>query len=99
MGRSDRKIDMNMYKNDLRIYGTYNMGLTAREIKKYLVDRAKDKGINHRGIVKKFNEVAGCNTMAVEFCEMCRKSVTLTYRWDVIRFADVLFEGKATYWD
>jgi len=76
---------------DLEYYGKYMAGLTAKEIKEYLKHRA---GVTRLGnLWNKFVRIAGCNTMALV------DGQALMYRYDVERFANVLFLGKTTYFD
>lgn len=82
---------------DLQSYGTYRHGLTSDEIDDYL--KARSGQVRIKKLVKKFNEIAGVNTMAGYQCPCCNYSTCLMYRWDVKRFADVLFDGTPTYWD
>lgn len=84
-------------KPELKSYGQFRRGLTTKEIEKYIQARAGKLSVKR--LIKKFNEIAGCNTMGIFSCEMCECSQSLMYRWDVERFADVLFEGKPTYFD
>jgi len=83
---------------DLQSYGTFRMGLTTEEIKDYL--RARGDTLNVKRLYAKFCDIAGCNTMGGFICEKCGDSKGLMYRYDVLRFADVLF-GKtdSTYFD
>ena len=87
-----------MLRDDIKYFGKYRLGLTTQEIKGYLKNRANEKGIKFTGIWKKFCKIAGVNTMAIEITDCCKKEFSLMYRHDVERFADVLFEGKPTYW-
>lgn len=83
---------------DLESYGQFRIGLTSNEIKNYL--RARSNTLNVERLVKKFNKIAGCNTQGIFQCELCDCSQGLMYRWDVLRFADVLFgKTKGTYFD
>ena len=82
---------------NLRGYGKYRMGLTKKEIQKYLKQRAGVKRLGN--LYKKFSRIAGVNTMAVEYTDCCKKEIILMYRWDVERFAMVMFEGIPTYFD
>lgn len=83
-------------KIDLDSYGVFNRGLTQEEIDDYLRVRANTMNIST--VRKKFNEIAGCNTMAFE--KINGKEFVLMYRHDVERFADVLFGlTKSTYLD
>ena len=70
-------------------YGVYRMGLTGDEIKDYIRVRANNLNINY--LWDKFCSIAGCNTGS-----MSPDGQFLMYRWDVLRFADVLF-GKTDY--
>jgi len=81
----------------LRSYGVFNSGLTHEEIKNYL--RARANKISIERVYKKFIEIAGINTCPVVSCPNCNKEMSLMYRHDVQRFADVLFLGISTYWD
>ena len=85
---------------DLEHFGVYRAGLTSDEIDEYLVNRAKTCGKPSfrykakKELVRKFSKIAGVNTGAIAPDGTC-----LMYRWDVQRFADVLFLQKKTYWD
>ena len=85
---SKRLIDK--YGAYLEYYGDFRMGLTTKEIKAYLKDR---NGGKLGKCYQEFKKAAGVNTMAV-----CRGEL-LMYRNDVKRFADLIFDGKKTYWD
>jgi len=83
----------------IEYYGDYRLGLTTEEIKNYLLARAyifnfKEKNIDK--LYKKFDEIAGVNTVAVH----PNGKDSLMYRHDVLRFSDVLFKKtKGTYFD
>lgn len=77
---------------DLNNYGIYRLGLLYEEIDDYLKVRAGKLDI--KKLRKQFNQIAGRNTMG-----MAPDGRALMYRHDVERFADVLFEGKGTYFD
>lgn len=78
---------------DLYNYGTYRLGLTSEEIDDYL--RARSGKMMIKSLRKKFNEIAGCNTMAV-----APTGESLMYHHDVHRYADVLFrKTQGTYFD
>jgi hypothetical protein len=87
--------DKDTNKIDIKSYGDYRLGLTKEEIQFYLLCRAFQNNLRRKPevIFEKFNEIAGCNTCAVV------QGKVLMYRHDVERFADVLFEGKSTYFD
>lgn len=85
---------------DLKYYGKYRLGLTNSEIREYLKLRADSKKIGQ--LYRKFSQITGVNTMAVtqEYNKAGQLiPISLMYRHDVERFADVLFEGKPTYFD
>ena len=84
-------------KNNIEDYGKYRLGLTKEEIKKYLKMRANTNKLG--GLYKKFCKIAGVNTVAIVTTDCCKKDIRLMYRWDVERFADVLFLNKPTYFD
>lgn len=84
-------------KVDISCFGDYTTGLSNSEIDKYLMRRANTEAITR--IRERFNKIAGVNTVGVHQCEMCGKQMSLMYRHDVERFADVLFLGKGTYFD
>lgn len=73
----------------LEHYGVYMGGLTSEEIDNYLMVRGNT--LNVKRLRKKFDEIAGCNT-----CTCTPDGRMLMYRWDVQRFADVLF-GKSSF--
>ena len=77
---------------DLNEYGDYRIGLTTKEIKEYLKARGNTKRLGN--LYKNFGSIAGVNTMGIS-----PTGEILMYRWDVKRFADVLFLNKPTYWD
>lgn len=84
-------------KINLEEYGVYIHGLTDGEIKTYLKRRA---GTTRLGLLyKQFCKVAGVNTTAFLVTECCGKHVSLMYRHDVRRFADLMFDGTPTYFD
>lgn len=85
-------------------FGDYRLGLTSDEINRYIWGRRHD--INPNVVPENygtdvtiarmrhlFGEIAGVNTVAEVNGEM------LMYRHDVLRFANVLFDKKPTYWD
>lgn len=82
---------------DINNFGEYITGLTSFEIERYLGRRANT--LATKRLVKKFNQAAGCNTVGVHTCESCGEQISLMYRWDVKRFADVVLLGKETYFD
>jgi len=87
---------------DIYNYGEYRHGLTSEEVNKYLRVRSKGTKYNRYSIKQlrsKFNIIAGVNTMAVVTCPKCKGSIILTYRNDVERFANQMFQGIPTYWD
>lgn len=80
-------------------YGIYRIGLLFTEVDKYIEARCnlpqykrKFKDINK--VIKKFWEISGSNT-----CGMTPDNKSLMYRWDVSRFANVIFDRKDTYFD
>lgn len=79
-------------KPDLATYGVYRIGLTSSEIEDYL--KVRGNTLNIIKLRKKFNDVAGCNTMGI-----APTGESLMYRWDVERFAEKLFNNKPTYFD
>lgn len=87
---------------DINKFGKYREGLTIEEIKKYLILRNVEtpviKNINDLPLLfELYDKIAGVNTAA---CKKIKgKLVILHYRWDVKRYADVLFLKKQTYWD
>jgi len=81
----------------LENYGQYTHGLTSEEIDDYL--RVRARKLNVKTLRKKFEDIAGVNTVAVHICPSCGKQIYLMYRHDVKRFADKLFLNKETYWD
>ena len=81
-----------MYGENLERHGDYKIGLTDEEIKEYL--KYRNKGKINKTIMKKFNKIAGVNTVGVG-----PEGQHLMYRHDVKRFADSLFNGTPTYWD
>jgi len=76
----------------LNSYGLYRMGLTSAEIEDYI--KARGNTLNIKKLMKKFDDICGCNTMAMTPTGEC-----LMYRSDVERFADVLFYGTPTFFD
>ena len=81
-----------MDKIDLRYYGDYRIGLTGKEIKEYLKNRANTTKLGN--LYRRFVKIAGVNTMGI-----APNGESLMYRHDVERFADVLFLNKPTYFD
>lgn len=78
---------------DLKSYGVYRLGLLSEEINEYLM--ARTNSLNVKRLRKRFDEIAGRNT-----CACTPDGRMLMYRWDVQRFADVLFKKtKETYFD
>ena len=78
---------------ELSSFGEYRLGLTSEEINDYLSARGNTLSI--KNLRKKFSDIAGCNT-----CAMNSKGECLMYRHDIQRFVDVLFKKtKATYFD
>jgi len=87
---------------DLNEYGTFRMGLTNEEIKIYLRQRAKGTKFSKYSTIaleKKFNKIAGINTVSAYICPKCNKTTLLMFRCDVERFANNLFLNADTYWD
>lgn len=84
---------------DLNNYGMYRLGLTAMEVKDYILVRAIQKQyVADDRLVNKFYDVAGCNTCA-SIEDIPGNRISLMYRWDVQRYADLLFKGTPTYFD
>lgn len=81
----------------IKSFGKYRSGLTNQEIDDYLCVRAGNVQI--KILRKKFNKIAGVNTVACATCGNCGYLQSLMYRHDVKRFADQLFLNKPTYWD
>ena len=85
---------------DLTYYGDYLHGLDDEEITKYLLSRSiwsgnkKFQKMRVKALLKIFNKIAGVNT-----CALTKDGKVLMYRHDVQRFADLMFDGTATYWD
>lgn len=84
-------------KLDLSSYGQFKGGLTSEEINNYLIARANT--LNIKRLRKKFNEIAGVNTCTSYTCPKCGVCKSLMYRHDILRFVNVLFEGKSTFFD
>lgn len=94
-------------KVDINSYGEFKHGVTDSEVEDYLRVRSGKMAI--KTIEKKFNDIAGRNTamlvtvegsiFTVGDSEKTTVCVILNYRHDIERFADVLFEGKPTYFD
>ena len=83
---------------DIRQCGEYSRGMTENEVKEYLKLRAGVKTLGN--LYKRFCKIAGPgNTQGVVTCEYCKKEFGVMYRYDVERFADVLFDGTPTFWD
>lgn len=77
----------------LEHYGEYRVGITDEELEDYL--RARSGKVNIEKLIKKYWDVAGCNT-----CGLTSDSRVLHYRHDVQRYSDVLFgKIKSTYFD
>ena len=84
-------------------FGKYKAGLTSKEIKIYLRERLNE--LNQFNVykkcpvdvIKRFNEVAGVNTMASKVIN--GKHTSLMYRHDVERFANYMFCKVPTYFD
>ena len=80
-------------KIDIENFGAYRMGLTSEEINHYIQIRSNKKNVSD--LVKRFNKIAGCNTVAVS-----PDGKSLMYRHDVLRFSDILFGvTRTTYFD
>jgi hypothetical protein len=79
-------------KIDINEFGDYRAGLTGNEISDYLFCRAPRR--NQIKLRKDFVKVAGCNTGA-----LTSTGVSLMYRHDVKRFADVVLLKKKTHFD
>jgi len=101
-----------MKKIDINDYGKYKLGLTEQEIKDYLNDifirltekqcikvskRFRKNVLDSNDLYQAFSKIAGINTMAV--IKEGKQDIYLMYRYDVERFANVLFYNKPTYWD
>ena len=96
---------------DLEDYGIYRSGLTDVEIKEYLKNRynvgaeqmcVRKRRVCTKAMYKRFCNIAGVNTMtAVSVYNTKGRSefVSLMYREDVRRFADLMFDGISTYFD
>lgn len=92
---------------NIKSFGDFNIGLSNEEINTYLQQRynsyAECLGMSQitkrelKSLRKKFAKITGINTQAVIYVN--GKSIELMYRYDVKRFADVLFIGKTTVWD
>jgi len=92
-----RPTPQSRYKCIIEDYGDYRGGLTINEIKEYLKKRACATRLGRLYI--QFCKIAGINTMGVIVTQCCGKRMTLMYRSDVKRFADLMFEGTPTYFD
>jgi hypothetical protein len=79
-------------KMNIHEFGAYRMGLCDKEIEYYLSIRTDTKNV--KNLIKKFNKIAGVNTMAVG-----PQGQSLMYRWDVERFTERLLSGTPTYFD
>jgi hypothetical protein len=77
---------------DINEFGDYRLGLTGKEIQDYLFCRAPRR--NQTKLRKDFVKTAGCNTGA-----LTSTGISLMYRHDVKRFADVVLLKKKTYFD
>ena len=86
--------DKDSGKPDINNYGKYRLGLTHEEVFDYLCVRAfqLNKKFGKRE-QKKYNELAGANTCAVV------DGIVLSYRHDILRYADCFFNGTSTYMD
>ena len=82
------------YKAEIEQFGHYRMGLAANEIDDYLRIRSEKSGAALKKLRRAFNKVAGCNT-----CAVGPGDIVLMYRWDVVRFANVVLLGASTYFD
>ena len=83
-------------KIDINDFGEYKDGMSFDEIREYLKFRA---GVSKIGdLLKRFGKIAGVNTGAVSK-DKDGHLIHLMYRHDVERFADLMFEGKETYFD
>jgi len=96
----DRQIDIDKF-------GEFRIGLSDKEINTYLKQRYNSYA-NYLGLKlmtkgelkslrKNFDKIAGVNTLGVIFIN--GEDNGLMYRYDVKRFADLLFMGKSTLWD
>ena len=91
-----------MKKININDFGVFKMGMTEPEIYDYLKARAKNTKYakySKKRMLDKFWRVAGRNTCSFYACPFCGKATMLMYYHDVERFANVMFEGKSTYWD
>ena len=89
-------------ETDINEFGVFKKGITVPEIYNYLKARAKNtkyEKYSKKRLLKEFSRIAGCNTCSLVVCPVCNKVIGLMYYHDVERFADVMFEGKSTYWD
>jgi hypothetical protein len=77
---------------DIEQFGEYRLGLTSAEITYYLQLRTGRQHVKR--LVTRFNKEAGVNTMAIG-----PQGQPLMYRHDVLRFTDLILEGKETYFD
>jgi len=98
-----KKVSKFLVIDDLKQFGDYRLGLSTEEVDEYLRCRARKSARYKKWSTPRlrtlFNKVAGINTMAVIFPKCCKKTVVLTYRWDIKRFADKMFLGTLTYFD
>ena len=79
-------------REDIIKVGKYKIGLTSEEIDQFLKIVSKKKHIKR--LRKKFNGIAGVNTMGVS-----PHGEPLMYRYDVLRFTLKLLYGFTTYFD
>jgi len=88
------KLNMQVEKEIFNIYnfGDYRLGLTNKEINMYLQKRTGKNRIKR--LRAKFNKVAGINTMSIG-----PQGQALMYRHDILRFTNLILEGRSTYFD
>lgn len=77
---------------DIQYFGDYRIGLTAKEIEKYLGIRANT--MSTKKLYRDFCKISGVNT-----CGVGPQGQGLMYRYDVQRFSDKLLLGTPTHWD
>ena len=86
---------------NIEYYGEYRIGLTMKEITKYITamknliqNEAKFSKVKVKDLVNKFHKIAGVNTGGIN-----SNGEGLMYRWDVQRYVNQLFYGTPTYFD
>lgn len=78
--------------------GNFTIGLNSNEIDEYLKIRSGKNNI--KSLRNRFDKIAGRNTCGTYTCSKCNNMTILMYRYDVERFADILFgKTKETYFD